>query len=157
MNIERCCSVQRRWWDTMTGENRVFGAEHASVPLVGHKSHVDGPGFEAGLRGECLNHIDMDTLLHCYIATLLPCYSESVQSQFATVAARSQQCCPSVSTTQQTQTVSLLKMDNLKRLKSNQQVKSAVRRRQVQTFRKDVRHSAFGLISEKHNQCSAFA
>ena len=45
-----------------------------TCPIVRHKSHVDWLGFGAGLCGECLNHIDMDTLLHRYIATLLSCY-----------------------------------------------------------------------------------
>jgi len=71
----------------VTGENLVFGAEHAPLSLVRHKSHADWLGFGAGLHDECLNHTDMDILLHCYIAILLHCYTESVQSQFATVAA----------------------------------------------------------------------
>jgi len=101
----------------VTGENRVFGAEHDPVSLVRHKSHVNWLGFGAGLRGECLNHIDMITLLHCYLATLLHCniatllncyiakllhcYTESVQSQFATAAAVIIAVRLSVSTTQQ--------------------------------------------------------
>ena len=62
----------------MTGESQVFGAEHVPVSLVRHKSHVNWPGFEVGLRSvcpasECLNHLDLDTLLHCYLARLLHC------------------------------------------------------------------------------------
>jgi hypothetical protein len=71
--------VKTNWWDVVTGENRVFGAEHVPASLVHHKSHVDWPGFEVGLRGEwpaseCLNHIDLDTLLLWYLARLLLCY-----------------------------------------------------------------------------------
>jgi len=97
------------------------------------------------------------TLLYCYLPTLLH-WKRTVtvwncrRPQLALLSV-----CPSVSTTRQTQTSGHLKMDNLKHLKANQQVKSAVRRSQVQTFRKDVRQSASGLILEKHRQCRAFA
>jgi hypothetical protein len=132
----------------VTGENRVFEAEHITVLLVRHKSHVDWLEFGAGLRDDCLNHTDRDTLLHCYIATTTICNCR-----------RSQHCCPSVSTTH-IQILIIFK-DGQFKISASKPTNNKICGQDKLSADIPEGCPPFGFrsgpISEKHRQCRAFA